>query len=208
VPQLTTTSYAVLSLLALRPWTTYELAKQMKRSLGWIWPRAESRLYEEPKKLVAAGLATSRSEPTGRRRSTVYSITPEGRQALAGWLAEPGAGPVLECEALVKIAYADLGTRDGLLANLAALIDDTTAKLRFGEMIARQYLDGLGPFQERLPISGLMWRFLWDYHLAVLRWARWARAEVQAWPDDLSHLDAIAEFGRITAAAGDLPPGQ
>jgi PadR family transcriptional regulator, regulatory protein AphA len=208
VPQLTTTSYAVLSLLALRPWTTYELAKQMKRSLGWIWPRAESRLYEEPKKLVAAGLATSRSEPTGRRRSTVYSITPEGRRALAGWLAEPGAGPVLECEALVKIAYADLGTRDGLLANLATLIDDETAKLRFGEMIARQYLDGLGPFQERLPISGLMWRFLWDYHLAVLRWARWARAEVQAWPDDLSQLDAIAEFSRITAAAGDLPPGQ
>jgi PadR family transcriptional regulator AphA len=208
VPQLTTTSYAVLSLLALRPWTTYELAKQMKRSLGWIWPRAESRLYEEPKKLVAAGLATSRSEPTGRRRSTVYSITPEGRQALAGWLAEPGAGPVLECEALVKIAYADQGTRDGLLANLAALIDDETAKLRFGEMIARQYLDGLGPFQERLPISGLMWRFLWDYHLAVLRWARWARAEVQAWPDDLSQLDAIAEFSRITAAVGDLPPGQ
>ena len=39
-------------------------------------------------------------------------------------------------------------------------------------MIASQYLDGLGPFQERLPISGLMWRFLWDYHLAVLRWAR------------------------------------
>lgn len=208
MPQLTTTSYAVLSLLALRPWTTYELAKQMKRSLGWIWPRAESRLYEEPKKLVAAGLATSRSEPTGRRRSTVYSITPEGRQALAGWLAEPGAGPVLECEALVKIAYADLGTRDGLLANLAALIDDETAKLRFGEMIARQYLDGLGPFQERLPISGLMWRFLWDYHLAVLRWARWAQAEVHAWPDDLSRLDAIAEFSRITAAAGDLPPGQ
>ena len=208
MPQLTTTSYAVLSLLALRPWTTYELAKQMKRSLGWIWPRAESRLYEEPKKLVAAGLATSRSEPTGRRRSTVYSITPEGRQALAGWLAEPGAGPVLECEALVKIAYADLGTRDGLLANLAALIDDETAKLHFGEMIARQYLDGLGPFQERLPISGLMWRFLWDYHLAVLRWARWAQTEVQAWPDDLSQLDAIAEFSRITAAAGDLPPGQ
>ena len=32
---------------------------------------------------------------------------------------------------LVKIAYADLGTRDGLLANLAALIDDETANLRF-----------------------------------------------------------------------------
>ncbi len=50
----------------------------------------------------------------------MHSITPEGRQALAGWLAEPGAGTVLECEALVKIAYADQGTRDGLLANLTA----------------------------------------------------------------------------------------
>jgi PadR family transcriptional regulator, regulatory protein AphA len=202
VPALTSTSYAVLALLALQSWTTYQLARQMERSLGWIWPRAVSRLYEEPKKLVAAGLATSRSESTGRRRSTVYEITPAGRQALAAWLAEPGTGMVLECEALVKIAYADQGTRDGLLANLTMLIDDTTAKLHFGEMIAGQYLDGLGPFQERLPISGLMWRFLWEFQLTVLRWARWAYAEVEAWPDDLSQLDAIAEFTRIVAAAG------
>jgi len=202
VPALTSTSYAVLALLALQSWTTYQLARQMERSLGWIWPRAISRLYEEPKKLVAAGLATSRSESTGRRRSTVYEITPAGRQALAAWLAEPGTGMVLECEALVKIAYADQGTRDGLLANLTTLIDDTTAKLHFGEMIARQYLDGLGPFQERLPLSGLMWRFLWEFQLTVLRWARWAYAEVEAWPDDLSQLDAIAEFTRIVAAAG------
>ena len=202
MPTLTSTSYAVLALLALQSWTTYQLARQMERSLGWIWPRAVSRLYEEPKKLVAAGLATSRPESTGRRRSTVYEITPAGRQALAAWLAEPGTGMVLECEALVKIAYADQGTRDGLLANLATLIDDTTAKLHFGEMIARQYLDGLGPFQERLPLSGLMWRFLWEFQLTVLRWARWAYAEVEAWPDDLSQLDAIAEFTRIVAAAG------
>jgi DNA-binding PadR family transcriptional regulator len=201
VPALTTTSYAVLALLALQPWTTYQLATQTERSLGWIWPRAISRLYEEPKKLVAAGLAASWPGATGRRRSTVYTITAEGRQALAGWLAEPGTGPVLECEALVKIAYADQGSRDGLLANLAALIEDTTAKLHFGEMIATSYLEGRGPFQERLPLSGLMWRFLWDYHTTVLRWARWARDQVQAWPEDLSQLDAIAEFSRIVAAA-------
>jgi PadR family transcriptional regulator, regulatory protein AphA len=205
VPALTSTSYAVLALLALQSWTTYQLARQMERSLGWIWPRAVSRLYEEPKKLVAAGLATSRSESTGRRRSTVYEITSAGRQVLAAWLADPGTGMVLECEALVKIAYADQGTREGLLANLTALIDDTTAKLHFGEMIARQYLDGLGPFQERLPLSGLMWRFLWEFQLTVLRWARWAYAEVEAWPADLSQLDAIAEFTRIVAAAGSPP---
>ena len=89
MPALTTTSYAVLALLALQPWTTYQLARQMERSLGWIWPRAVSRLYEEPKKLVAAGLADSRPGATGRRPSTVYSITPAGRQALGAWLSEP-----------------------------------------------------------------------------------------------------------------------
>ncbi|HEV3295080.1 MAG TPA: PadR family transcriptional regulator [Streptosporangiaceae bacterium] len=201
MPALTTTSYGILALLALQPWTTYQLARQMERSLGWIWPRAVSRLYEEPKKLVAAGLAASRPGATGRRPSTVYSITPAGREALAAWLAEPGAGPVRECEALVKIAYADQGTREGLLANLAALIDDTTAKLHFGEMIAATYLQGRGPFQERLPVSGLMWRFLWEYHATVLRWARWARDEVLAWPEDLSEIDATAEFSRIVDAA-------
>ena len=218
MPALTTTSYAVLALLALQPSTTYQLARQMERSLGWIWPRAISRLYEEPKKLVAAGLASSGPEATGRRRATAYTITQEGRHALAAWLAEPGAGPVLECEALVKIAYADQGTRGGLLANLAALIDDTTAKLHFGQLIADAYLQGRGPFPDRLPLSGLMWRFLWEYHVTVLRWARWAQAQVQAWPEDLSQLDATAEFSRIVSAAssprraGDAgysqPPGQ
>jgi len=207
VPALTTTSYGVLALLALQPWTTYQLATQMERSLGWIWPRAVSRLYEEPKKLVAAGLATSRPEATGRRRSTVYTITTAGRQALAAWLAEPGTGPVLECEALVKIAYADHGTRDGLLANLTSLIDEATAKLHFGEMIAARNLAGRGPFQERLPLSGLMWRFLWEYHVTVLRWARWARDQVQAWPEDMSQLDVTAEFGRIVSAASSPQAG-
>jgi hypothetical protein len=103
---------------------------------------------------------------------------------------------------------ADQGTRDGLLANLAALIEDATAKLAFGQMIADAYLQGHGPFQEHLPYSGLMWRFLWDYHVTVLRWARWARDQVQAWPDDLTQLDAIAEFHRIVSAASSPGAGR
>jgi len=120
---------------------------------------------------------------------------------------------VLECQALVKIAYADQGTRDGLLANLAALIDDATAKLRFGDMIARQYLDGHGLDPERLPLSGLMWRFLWEFQLTVLHWAQWAHAQVRTWPPDLAQLDAITEFRKIVDAADrpwpqPLEPGE
>ena len=100
---LSTTSYAILGLLAVRPWSTYELAQQMDRSLGRIWPRAQSKLYEEPKKLVALGLARAAADRVGQRARTVYRITPKGRRTLSAWLAEPGSGPVLECEQLLQI---------------------------------------------------------------------------------------------------------
>src|ERR1700730_16761929 len=106
-PELTTTSYAVLSLLALRSWTTYELAQQMKRDLHWFWPRAESNLYLEPKKLVGHGLARAEKRYRGRRPSTVYKITPAGRRALTEWVRERGnPGPVLEFEAIVRVLAA------------------------------------------------------------------------------------------------------
>src|SRR5919205_2845153 len=97
----TTTSYAVLGLLSVRSWTTYELAKQVRRSLNWFWPRAERRIYEEPKSLVADGLATAAKEFTGARPRTVYGITPAGRNVLSGWLDEPSAPLTTESEAML-----------------------------------------------------------------------------------------------------------
>ena len=41
---LTTTSYALLGLLSVKPWSTYELTQQMDRSLGRFWPRSTSKL--------------------------------------------------------------------------------------------------------------------------------------------------------------------
>src|SRR5215470_549265 len=101
-PPLTTTSYAVLGLLAVRPWSSYELTQQMDRSLGRLWPRAVSKLYEEPKKLTSHGLAHATTEQNGQRTRTIYTITPQGRSALAEWLGQPGEGPALEFEQLLK----------------------------------------------------------------------------------------------------------
>src|SRR4051794_20517962 len=119
--QLTTTSYAILGLLSLRPWTTYELAKQMQRTLHYVWPRAESRLYEEPKQLVAQGLAHCEKSFVGRRPRTTYSITEAGRQALVAWLNTPSGPPILECESIVRVLYADHGTLDDLEAAIAVV---------------------------------------------------------------------------------------
>ena len=116
-PSLTTTSYALLGLLNIRPWTTYELAKQVQRSLGWFWPRAERKLYEEPKRLVECGLATATSESTGKRPRTVYSITADGRNLplIAGRFGPlyapekaPGAAKIILTKAPSRILLTPL----------------------------------------------------------------------------------------------------
>ena len=102
---LTATSYAVLGLLSVRSWTTYELAKQVRRSLNWFWPRAERKLYEEPKVLVAAGFATAEREFTGQRPRTIYTITDAGRAELRRWLDEPSAPRVTEYEEMLNVVF-------------------------------------------------------------------------------------------------------
>lgn len=181
---LTTTSYAVLGLLSIKQWSSYELTQQMDRSLGRIWPRAVSKLYEEPKKLVSHGLARSTAEQNGRRTRTVYSITAKGRRALARWLQEPGDGPVLEFEQLLKVFFADNGTKADVLATLAATAAWAQVRCEGSLAVGEQYSHGTGPFPERLPELQLTSRFLTDFYLFVGDWARWAGSIVDTWPDD------------------------
>lgn len=188
-PTLTTTSFAVLGLLAIQPWTTYELAIQMERTLNRTWPRARSRLYEEPKKLVAHGLAEGTRDSVGRRPRTIYTITDEGRTALAEWLRTPGAGPTLEFEQHLKLFFADFGTRDDALATLSAAREWASAQLDVFVQAAREYVEGRGPFPERLAVTAPGARFLVDFYDLVDRWAVWATEVVQQWPEDPSRAD-------------------
>jgi DNA-binding PadR family transcriptional regulator len=214
-PALTPTSYAILGLLAVKPWTTYELAQQMDRSLGRFWPRAESKLYEEPKKLVERGLARGSLQMLGKRRSTVYSITPKGRRALAEWVPTPGSGPVLEFEQLIKVFFAEHATKTDLAATLADVRRWSEQSLATGAALSETYLAGEGPFPERLPWLVLAAQFLTDFYVMVGRWAEWAGDLVEGWPDDLTTaepdwraLEAQAAAARTyaTAPARDAQP--
>ena len=207
VSALSTTSYAVLGLLAIKPWTTHELVQQVDRSLRRLWPRAQSKLYEEPKKLVAHGFARAEDDPVGRRRRTRYTITPEGRRALAAWLHEPGAGPALEFEQLVKIHFADSGTKADILANLAATRQWVAEQNVENLATARAYLAGEGAFPQRAALNQLAGRFLTDYYAMVDRWATWATAVVEAWPDDPRQANPDpAVFEEAIRIAERIPP--
>ncbi|GAB6986782.1 PadR family transcriptional regulator [Nocardioides pyridinolyticus] len=117
--RLTTTSYVVLGMVAVRgPSTSYDLKRAVNHSVGYFWPFPHAQLYSEPKRLVELGLLELDVEPTGRRRQT-YTITPEGRRAVTAWLAEPTTEQLqVRDVAELKLFFGELARPEDVL-NLA-----------------------------------------------------------------------------------------
>ncbi|MGH2839516.1 MAG: PadR family transcriptional regulator [Solirubrobacteraceae bacterium] len=203
-PKLTTTSYVILGHLALRDWSTYELAQQMTRSTRHFWPRAQSKIYEEPKKLVAHGLATATREFNGRRPRTIYAITPKGRRALRRWLDEPTQLPVVEFDAAVKVQFAEQGTKSQVLATLRSVREQAERTREEHVALAADLATTGGPFPDRLHVNELVMKFMWEQNETVIRWAEWAEQQVAGWPDDM-RLPEGAQVGDFLRAASATP---
>lgn len=202
---LTTTHFALLSLLSAKDWTAYELVGQMGRSVGAIWPRAQSNLYNDLKRLADEGFASTTVDHVGKRARTTYTITDDGLTALRAWLVEPGASPTFECEALLKLSFAPATNKTAALKQIDVIEAHARERVEFGRMLAQQHVDGTAPLLERMHINAVMWRYLWDTHTAVLGWAEWARAEVSSWPDTKDR-PSQRERGRQILVEAITPP--
>ena len=200
LPELTTTSYAILGLLAIKPWSTYELAKQMQRDLHFVWPRAESNLYAEPKKLIAHGFASANAEPRGKRRRTVYSITPAGRQALAAWLELAAAPPRWESESIVKLIFATNGSTEQLLEHLRHFREHAAARWKAVAAVFRPYLEGNEAFPDRTHVNVLAARLALEIARAEALWADRAIEEVQTWRTTAEPQDRASTLAALEAA--------
>jgi DNA-binding PadR family transcriptional regulator len=151
---LSTTSYAALGLLAMRPMTPYELTQQMQRSLDYCWPASERSLYEQPERLKAAGLvAVTEAAADGPRR---YAATEAGREAIRAWLATDTAMPKFQNQPLLRALLADQGTVADLHRVLDSLRAHVAARRRSGLAQLETYLTGDGLFQERAHIVTLV----------------------------------------------------
>lgn len=178
--KLTTVSYTVLGLLRLKPHSPYELAGQIKR-LSVFWSSAESVVYEEPKNLVAHGLARASTEKAGKRSRTVYTITAGGKRELSRWFQEPTADPQIQFEAMLKVLFADASTKDDVLRaieTIRAWAEQTRAN---GEAISADYVDGEPPYPDRAHIVALTMAYQVSFVDAVRTWADWATTEVESW---------------------------
>jgi len=167
-------AFALLGLLSLRPWTTYELAQQSEKSLRWFFPRAERGVYQEAKRLVGLGWAGTEEEWTGRRKSTVYRITPQGRRALRGWLVERGAPLQVESEGLMKLFFSERAGTEAMRAGVEAMRADARSALRELGAQAAQWESGERPFRERWPTNAVSMNLVAELQRTVLDWADWA----------------------------------
>jgi PadR family transcriptional regulator AphA len=140
-------TYGLLGLLASRSWTGYELTRQVRRSLRFLWPVSEAHLYREQKHLVALGWAEVVDEPSGQRTRKRYVITESGRESLQAWLASDPGEPQLQVEGLLRAFYANFGTPADLTASASRTAADARGLVNELAAFAEEYLAVGGPME-------------------------------------------------------------
>ncbi len=195
---LSSLSYAILALLATKPQSGYDIARQMKPPLGFLWQARHGQIYPELARLVHEGLVDfERLDPRAGPPRRVHAITAAGRTELSNWVAKPPQPRPMNDELVVKafaLRKAKAATAIGLLKDQIKLHEHRLAALeqraaaiesrdsgapnpssaRFGEFAALRR--GIGA--ER------------DY----LAWCRWLASQL-----DSGQASAVRSKGRSSA---------
>jgi DNA-binding PadR family transcriptional regulator len=179
--RLTTTSFALLGQLSLRPWSTYELAQQKVRYFRYVWPRAESAIYREVKRLADDGLIVGTRECTGKRPRTVYSITDAGLEVLRDWLDTPVSPLAMEFEGMIRLFVAQVGTTDQIITAIERVQEDARQMLDFGGEVKLEYLEGRGALQDQVYVRVHAIDFFISLLNMVDDWTNRTLDEMRAW---------------------------
>src|SRR5262245_45377767 len=130
---LTVTELAVLGMLEHLGGgvSGYDLKKFADRSLGYLWLPSRTQLYVTLRRLVAAGLASSREIAQDTRPDKrVYRITAAGRRELVAWLEsdEEGADPD-RSTFMLKFFFGAQAPPDAMTRELGAFRDSYRRRL-------------------------------------------------------------------------------
>lgn len=139
------TTYGLLGLLAVRSWTGYELTRQVRRSLRFVWSVSDGHLYREQKRLVELGWASVEEEAAGQRSRKRYTITEAGRTALSDWLATEPEEPHFQIEGVLRMFFGDLSAPHVLAGSAERTAEATRAMLDEMHDFAAEYLEDGGP---------------------------------------------------------------
>ena len=100
----------------------------------------------------------------------------------------------LEYEAMVKVFFADQGTKAQLRSNIEMIRAAAEAELERDARFVDEYTTTGGPFPERLHIIGLATDLYARLLEATVAWAEDAAAEVEGWPSTRSAPEPTARL--------------
>src|SRR5262245_16258660 len=134
--ELTDLSYVVMNLIGRNGAGPHDLVQMVRRGQRLYWAGAESKFYEQPKRLERLGYPTSEKTPGKTTERTHYRLTDKGIGALQEWLALPSHFPRIQSEAAVRVQASDLAEDPSVIveslkplrediAELAAILDES-----------------------------------------------------------------------------------
>src|SRR5690349_18369884 len=118
MPRESSSSYAILGLLAIEPMSGYDIRKFVKEVLSNFWNESYGRIYPALAELTRQRLARRRLQrQRGKPDRHVYQITSQGRTELQAWLRRPPQPIQIRSEASLKLFFgANLSLQENLRA--------------------------------------------------------------------------------------------
>jgi DNA-binding PadR family transcriptional regulator len=178
----------------------------MRRNMRFFWPRAESRVYDELRRLHDEGLVEARHEHTGRRRRTIWAITDRGGERVQSWLATPPRSAYMESEPLLRLLLGNLGDEAQLRTAIARIRADASDLAEVAHGVAGAYAAGRAPFQPHVANRALVFTCLAGYASVMLAWADEAEDYLAGLADAAPDARADAALALIERARERLPP--
>ncbi|SRR6266496_6110928 len=110
-------SHAILATLLSEPVSGYRLAKRFNRAIGYFWQATHQQIYRELADLEKHGWAR-RVSSSSESAEKLYSLTAQGKDFLAQWIAQPSEPGVLREDLLVKVRAGSLVAPEVLVTEL------------------------------------------------------------------------------------------
>ena len=150
--ELTLTEAAVLALLTVEGERSgYDLTKSAAKSVGHIWAPARSHLYAVLGRLARDGLVSARTVvQSDRPDKQLYTVTPDGREALDAWLAAEAED---DDSLHLKVFYGGLMPRQRLIEHVEGYRDRVHERLELYDSISEQNTNRGHDYYHRLMLD-------------------------------------------------------
>jgi PadR family transcriptional regulator AphA len=184
MPKENRSKFAILGMLDFFPMSGYDIRKFSAMSIAHFWKEDYGHIYPTLKLLLNEGLAVKTEEALeGKPARHLYSITAEGRAALARWLAEMPNPPNLRIELLLKVFLGSRVAPEALASMLegeAAACSASYAELAKTEQHLKSMIAEGGESGREARFQLLTLRYGKSYYESLGTWCRESLEELRA----------------------------